>query len=212
MLKKCEVKEIILNSDQSEQQQLDIIAWHHERMEEDSKVFPYTPLSLDMEQVRCTLKDVLRLGGQQSYQKSSVTLSDHPGDEKFGAYKDQYVQLPVRVMWGNGLSWALMLTILTKPQRTSGKTSHRVKKFEVPDYVVSLLGNLPLVMGFGFRGDILAIEDTFSLLTGRPVKLSRFVELGSLMLLAGWAIPTCNMPACHALMMGSILNKQVKSR
>ena len=29
------------------------------------------------------------------------------------------------------------------------------------------------------------------------------------MLLAGWAMPTCNMPACHALMKGSILNKQV---
>ena len=29
------------------------------------------------------------------------------------------------------------------------------------------------------------------------------------MLLAGWAMPTYNMPACHALMMGSILNKQV---
>ena len=54
-----------------------------------------------------------------------------------------------------------------------------------------------------------AIEGTFSLLTGRPIKLSGFVELGSLMLLAGWAMPTCNMPACHALMTGRVLNKQV---
>ena len=97
MLKKCEVKEI-LNGDQLEQEQLAIIAWHHERMAEDNEVFPYTPLSLNVEQVRCTLKDMLRLGGQQSYSKSAVTLSDHPGDEKFGAHKDLYVQLPVRVM------------------------------------------------------------------------------------------------------------------
>ena len=74
---------------------------------------------------------------------------------------------------------------------------------------MELLGNLPLVTGFGIRGDVLAIEDTFSLLTGQPVKLSGFIELGSLMLLAGWAMPTCNMPACHALMTGSVLNKQV---
>ena len=39
--------------------------------------------------------------------------------------------------------------------------------------------------------------------------LTGFVELGSLMLLAGWAMPTYNMPACHTLMTGSILNKQV---
>ena len=155
------------------------------------------------------MKDVLRLGGQQSYLKSAVTLSDHPRDKKCGAHNDRYIQLLVRVMWGNGLSWAVMLTILTEPQRTGSKTSHRGKKFEVPDYVVSLLRNLPLVTGFGIRGDVLAIEDTFSLLTGRPVKLSGFVELGSLMLLEGWAMPTCNMPACHALMTGSILNKHV---
>ena len=41
------------------------------------------------------------------------------------------------------------------------------------------------------------------------MKLTGFFELGSLMLLAGWAMPTYNMPACHALMTGSILNKQV---
>ena len=68
---------------------------------------------------------------------------------------------------------------------------------------------MPLVMDFGIRGDVLAIEDTFSLLTGRPVKRPGFVEFGSLMLLAGWAMPTCNMPACHALITESILNKQV---
>ena len=130
---KCEVREIVLNSNQTEKEQRDIIAWHHERMAEDSKVSPKTPLSLDVEQVRCTLKDVLRLGGQQSYPKSSVTLSDHPGDEKFEAHRDRYVQFPVCVMWGNSLSWALMLTILAEPQRTGGKTSHRVKKFEVPN-------------------------------------------------------------------------------
>ena len=43
------------------------------------------------------------------------------------------MQLPVRVMAGNGLTWALMLTILTEPKRTGGRTSHRVKKFDVPD-------------------------------------------------------------------------------
>ena len=71
-----------------------------------------------------------------------------------------------------------------------------MKKLEVLRYVVELLQSMPLAVGFGIRGDVLAIEDMFSLLTGRPVKLSGFVELGSL-LLAGWAMPTCNMPAMH---------------
>ena len=104
MFKKYEVKEIVLNGNQTEKEEWDIIAWHHKRMAEDSEVFPYTPLSLDVEQVCCTLKDVLRLGSQQSYSKSLVTLSDRLGDEKFGAHRDRYIQLPVCVMLGNGLS------------------------------------------------------------------------------------------------------------
>ena len=82
------------------------------------------------------------------------------------------MQFPVRVMWGNGITWGLMLTILSDPKRTGKHTSHRVKKFSVPDYSVELLRGLPLVVGFGIRGDVLTIEDTFSLLTERPVKLA----------------------------------------
>ena len=47
------------------------------------------------------------------------------------------------------------------------------------------------------------------LLAGRPVKLSGFVELGSLMLFAGWGLRTVNMPATHAIVCGSVLNKTV---
>ena len=60
VLDDCIVKEIVLNGTQSEQEQLEIISWQRERMAEDNKIFPYSPLSLDVEQVLCTLKDVLR--------------------------------------------------------------------------------------------------------------------------------------------------------
>ena len=91
-----------------------------------------------------------------------------------------------------------MLTILSDPKRTRKHTSHRVKKFSVPDYVVELLRGLPLVVGFGIRGDFLAIEDTFSLLTGRPVKLAGFIELGpSWQLQVGHSSPVVCCPVMH---------------
>ena len=166
---------------------------------EDNRMFPYCQPSLDVEQVRCTLKDVLQLERQEPYKKTTVTLSNRPRKEYFGSHKDPNMQLPVRVMWGNRINWALMLRILSNPQRTGHRVPHTVKKFEVPVYVVELLQSLPLVVGFGIRGGVLPVKDMFSLLTGRPVNLSGFVELGSLMLYAGWALPTCNMPSCHAL-------------
>ena len=88
------------------------------------------------------------------------------------------MQLSLRVMMGNGLTWAVVLTILTDPQRTGGKIYYRVKKFNVPAHIVRLLGNLPLVTGSGIRGNVLVIEDTFSLLTGRPMKLQDSLSWG----------------------------------
>ena len=109
-------------------------------------------------------------------------------------------------MWGNGVTWAVMVTTLTNPLSDDVRTTHSVKKFVVPEYIIKLLEGLPLSIGFGIKGDVLAIEDTFSLLAGRPVKLSGFVELGSLMLFAGWGLRTVNMPATHAIVCGSVLS------
>ena len=143
-----------------------------------------SPLSLDVEQVRYTLKDVLRLAVQQPYDKSTETLSDSPGKDYYGNHRDRFVQLLVRVMVGNGITWSLMITILSDPKRirSSCKRTHRVRKFQVPDYVVELLEGLPFMVGFGIRGDVLAIDDTFSLMVGQDLELSGFFELGSLCL------------------------------
>ena len=100
-------------------------------------------------------------------------------------------------MWGNGITWALMVTILTNPKKDGNRVMHSVQKFEVPEFILELIESL--VTGFGIKGDVLAIEDTFSLLAGGPVKLNGFVELGSLMLLGGWGLRTVNMPAAHAI-------------
>ena len=92
----CETKEILLNGDQTEKKQRAIISWYYDRMAEDNMAMPNSPLSLDVEQVRCTLKDVLRLAEQVPYDRSSVVFSDSPGKEYFRAHKDRYVRLPFR--------------------------------------------------------------------------------------------------------------------
>ena len=122
------------------------------------------------------------------------------------------MQFPCRLMWGNGVTWAVMVTILTNPRDEDKRITHSVKKFVVPEYILELLEGQPISTGFGTKGDVLAIEDTFSLLAGRPVKLNGFVELGSLMLLAGWGLRTVNMPATHAIVCGSVLNKNSELR
>ena len=104
------------------------------------------------------------------------------------------------------MNWALIITILTNPEKSGKRVSHCVRKFKVPEFILELLEGLPILIGFGIRGDVLAI---FSLLAGRPVKLNGFVDLGSLMVFAGWGMRTVNRPSKHAVVCGSVLNKTV---
>ena len=112
------------------------------------------------------MKDVPSLAEQIPYGKRSVILSDIPWEEYFGNHKDHYVQLPIRMMIGNGITWSLMITILTNPKQvcSSSRRKHTVRKFKVPEYVTELLEGLLFVVGFGIRGDVIMIEDTFSLI------------------------------------------------
>ena len=99
---------------------------------------------------------MLRLAEQIPYDKSLVSLSNSPGKEYFGSRKDRFVQLPIRVMIGNGVTWSLMITN-PKQDGSSRRRRHTVKKFKVPKYITELLESLPFVIGFGIRGDVLAI-------------------------------------------------------
>ena len=209
MLETCRVEEIVLNGDQSEEDQHKIIAWHYDQLRRDQAEMPGSPLSLDVEQVVCSLMDVLDLAGKRDHRGDHVKLHPRPGPDYYFSRPDKSYQFPCRIMWGNGVTWAIMLTILTNPKKTKEGVDHIVRKFCVPGYIVDLLEDLPIVTGFGIKGDVLSIEDTFSLLAGREVKLHGFVELSSLMLCAGWGLRTVNMPSVHAVVCGSVLNKMV---
>ena len=82
MLRHCRTEEILLNGNQMEKEQRKIISWYHHKMAEDNATMPNSPH--DVEQVRCTLKDVLRLAEQVPYDRSSVVLSDSPVQSTMG--------------------------------------------------------------------------------------------------------------------------------
>ena len=127
MLKMCDVKELVLNGEQSDEEQKKIIAWHYRQLAKDQAEMPGAPLSLDVEQVPCTLMDVYDIAGQRAHKGDYVRLHTRPGPERHGRHADRNVQFPCRVMWGNGLTWAVMVTILTDPVTMDNHTTHRVK-------------------------------------------------------------------------------------
>ena len=70
----CKVEEIILNGDQTEEEQRKIVTWHHQQLALDQAQMPRAPLSLEVEEVHCTLMDVLHLSGQCPAQGRRVLL------------------------------------------------------------------------------------------------------------------------------------------
>ena len=105
-----------------------------------------------MEEIHCTLMDVLHLTGQRPHHGDQVQLHNKPGREHHGRHSDRHVQFPCRLMWGNGVMRAVMVTTLTNPRTEDGRTTHSVKKFVVPEYIIELLGGLPLSIRFGING------------------------------------------------------------
>ena len=50
------MKELILNENQSEEEQRALVDWHHQMMAKDQRMLPGAPLSLDVEEVQATLE------------------------------------------------------------------------------------------------------------------------------------------------------------
>ena len=142
-----------------------------------------------------------------------VELSvDRETEELVPGVMDKNVQIPVRIMVGDGISWCLMITIQAEPKiidtgaRRKVQT-HMIKKFEVQPEIIELIRSLPLVTGVGIKNDVTIIENHYSLYSGVKVEMAGFLELGSLLVLSGWGAVNANMPVIHALVVGTILNK-----
>ena len=60
-------------------EQREIIDWHHQQLAKDQEDMPGAPLSLDVEEIHCTLMDILHLTGQRPHQGDRVQLHNKPG-------------------------------------------------------------------------------------------------------------------------------------
>ena len=54
------------------------------------------------------------------------------------------------------------------------------------DELLDLIEELPVCVGLGVRADVSKIEEFYSIIAGRPVKMRGFVDLAVLAVIAGW--------------------------
>ena len=96
VLERCTVRKLILNENQSEEV---VIEWHHDRMTEDKTSFPNSPLSLDVEQVRCMLLTVLKTRTSTGEDHATERQAAYPWRTRHSKMTHTLKKFMVRSAW-----------------------------------------------------------------------------------------------------------------
>ena len=212
MLGRITVQEIIVG-ETSATRIKEIEAWMWDKFKENQEEMPTNVMSLDVEEIQMTYYDELKLSGKLPQENNVLeATTELETDMLVPGEMDRNIQLPLRIMLGDGLRWALMITIraeLSKYTDEYGKSKkvHMIPKFKVQPEVLELIRKLPVVTGVGIKNDVKLIEEHYSIISGEPVNMASFIELGSLLVLAGWRAINANMPIINAIIVGTIINK-----
>ena len=206
---KVDVREIVAGVT-PEEEIVKFAEWIESKIQDDNRQMPTNVISLDVEEIPITNFDYIRMGMPQYIGKEihlTRKLGEYTEEEKelFEDRQDFNMNLPVKVMFGNGHSWAALISIpLHRVSSTYVYTGREISKL-----IPVLLNSLPVCQGLGIRNDVDMIQLTYTYLSGERVKLKGFIDLESLAVLAGWRLEATNMTAMSMIALGFVMNKCV---
>ena len=178
-----------------------ILKWVSECHDQDQRWCPLGVMSMDIEEVRIRTVDFERI------LKNSAEINCKPiRITRWPSKGESCTQLPVKIMLGNGFSWALMVSVSVIPV-SGGK--YEVGNLQFQPSVVEFLKNLPILVGVGIRLDVLELVELVRRTSDESFQMKGWTDLSTLALLAGWNFPRYNMQAMSVQVLGSIMNKSV---
>ena len=204
MLEDIEVREIIVGVTPPDEVKR-IHGWIKHKMSLDRMDFPAEFISMDVEDLRVSSYDWMRMVGELPMDNEPVHLRTSVHKERIGSLKkDKFRQLPVLTMIGNGLTWALMISLDLIPD---GFYNYKFTKMSVQSELLDLLRGLPPCVGLGVSADVHKVEQFFSDLSGENVELKGPINLSTLAVLAGWKLQARGMTAMGMQVLGACYNK-----
>ena len=203
LLEDVVVKEIIVGIT-TEAEIKDIASWMWDQWEKDQKMNPTQIISLDNEEIQINLYDVYRLAGRIECKTPRVASKIEEKEQRSGLPEDRPCQLPTKIMFGNGLSYCVIISI--NLERNS-RGEYMIQRINVQDEIINLLESLPICTGLGVRGDVQDIEFYYSIFAGKTVSLQGFIDLASLAVLCGYNLMSKSMTPMAMQVIGSTMNK-----
>ena len=209
MLRQVEVKELVCGRSTREEI-LEVARWIERMHALDQEKFGTQVISLDVEDVKATFYDNLRMAGKIQIPGGQAPLRTAvEKDMIYGYMKDTWKPIPGKIMFGNGITWTCLISLdLERDERFR----YIVRRMEVQPEILDLLRDLPVAAGLAVRRDLQGIEEFYSLISGEDVSLERgFLDLTTLAILAGYKFHSKNMTAMGVQVMGTLLNKTVST-
>ena len=202
ILDQVEVKEIIVG--RSTEDEIDqITSWFWDHYAKDQKILPTNVVSMDVEEIKVTLYDTLRIAGRIPFKKGQL-MSRREEKSIKGQPEDRMQQLPVKVMLGNGLNHALMVSL---DLFRDAKGRYVLNQVRAPDSIIKFFSLLPVCTGVAVKHDVEGVIKFYSLITNLEVTMKGFIEVSSIALVAGYAMQSRNMNAVAMQILGVVMNK-----
>ena len=204
LLDKVEVKEIRVGTD-SELTIKQVTDWAKQQWCKDQETCPTDTISMDVEAIQILKSDLDRVMANTASDKTplSIYVKNIRGQH---LKKGEATQLPVRIMLGNGYTWALMITLVAAPV---AKGQMLVESPTFQPELLKYLKGLPRLVGVGIRADVMQIEDLIRSTSDQEFRFAGCVDISSMAVLAGWNFRFSNMQALSVQAMGAFLNKSV---
>ena len=206
ILEQVEVREIIAGIT-SESEIAESISWLWGHYYRDKKICPTGVISMDVEEIQCTLYDVYRMSGRMKFTSGRV-LSTEPGPGVEDEVEDRPVNIPVKIMIGNGLDHALMISLGLD---LNSRNQYLVTRLAIQDSLLDFLATLPTCTGMSVKHDIQDIEFYYSILSGKELIMKGFVDLVPLSLLAGYQMKSRSINPFSVQITGTTMNKCVST-
>ena len=177
ILDQVEVKEIVVGLS-TEQEIEEIISWFWNKYAIDQRILPTNVVSMDVEEIKVTLYDTLRIAGRIPFKKGRL-MSRREESQIKGQPEDRMQQLPVKVMIGNGLNHALMVRL---DLFRDSKGRYVLNQIKAPDCIIKFFSLLPICTGLAVKHDVEGIIKFYSLITDLEVTMKGFIEVSGVVM------------------------------
>ena len=135
----------------------------------DQDKFDSAALSMDVEDVKASYYDVMRMAGELVISNPGTQIFKSKIDDRpvSGIREDGWKQTPGKIMVGDGLTW---MGIISLPYKRNRNGDYLISRIEVQPRLLEVLKDLPVCTGVGVRRDVVGIEEFYSILLGKDVE------------------------------------------